>query len=294
MSEKNQLWPVQFGARIKEMRVYGKHNQEEFARQVALSGQSSVTKLERGELLTVPIGSLHGLIRYAHTSGYSVSRLMTGEWPLASATKSDLINELTVRIMAEAKDPERKKRSREENMQRVKELIGEITSFELAPISSKNKQKQGYKTVPAEILPARDWKKKYVPILGRVAAGIGFEDLEADGYPPGWCGEYLEYADAPRGAIAVRVIGESMTPNFRDGDMLVVDTRYEVNSGVCCVLLDKDGEREAIVKEIKKKGIKTVLISRNPTFPPRELFDETIAGAYKIIAHLPRSIPDEE
>jgi SOS-response transcriptional repressor LexA len=81
-----------------------------------------------------------------------------------------------------------------------------------------------------------------------------------------------------------------MEPQYRDGDIVVVDTAQPVRAGVCCILLDAGGgEREAVVKRLSLKGDQATLASLNRCYPPRTLPAAGIVAAYRIIAHLPRS-----
>ncbi|HOD79971.1 MAG TPA: S24 family peptidase [Phycisphaerae bacterium] len=150
--------------------------------------------------------------------------------------------------------------------------------------------RSGYRTVPPEAVPSvSDWWRQYVPVVGKIAAGTGLDAVEAREYPPGWCGEFLVYAGAPATAIAVRVEGQSMEPDYMAGDMVVVDPQQRVTAGIACVLLEVDGEREAVLKRIRIKGKSALLESINQAFAARAIQASQVAAAYKVIDHLKRS-----
>ena len=148
----------------------------------------------------------------------------------------------------------------------------------------------GYRTIPAEDMPTDpNWWRTYVPVIGRVAAGDGLDAAEAGQYPPAWAGEFVEYRGGPNTAIAVRVAGESMLPEYSQDDMLIVDTARQGESGkVCCLLIAVDGFREARVKRMIHRGRNVILESLNPAWAPEKLPADKIIAAYSIIAHLPR------
>ncbi len=147
----------------------------------------------------------------------------------------------------------------------------------------------GYRQIDREQLPGQ-WAGKYVPVIGRLAAGEGVDTAEAEEHPPGWADSFIEYDAAPEGAFAVRIVGDSMEPQYRDGDMVVVDSRRPVDSGICCVIVDDDGERRAKLKRMRRKAKRIVLESTNPDYAPMELSARKIAASYAIHDHLPRVI----
>jgi len=146
------------------------------------------------------------------------------------------------------------------------------------------------RTVPPEAVPtSTDWHRRFVPIVGRLAAGdAALDAVEARQYPPGWCGEFLVYQGAPPTGVAVRVQGQSMQPIYRDGDIVVVDPAQHVRSGLACVMIDVGGEREPVLKRLTIQGGNAILASDNTAYAPRIVPVEQLVGAYKIIEHLPR------
>jgi len=158
---------------------------------------------------------------------------------------------------------------------------------------SRPRPRQGYTTVDANDVPSTsEWWKRFVPVIGRVAAGVGADTIEAGEYPPAWAGEFLVYEGASPTAIAVRVKGDSMLPRYAPGDMLIVDTARRADAGqVACVLTEIDGVREARVKKVLHSGSAAILLSENPAWPPERLPLKSIVAVYQIIKHLPQFLP---
>ena len=144
--------------------------------------------------------------------------------------------------------------------------------------------------VAVEQLPAdEDWRGRFVPVLGRLAAGEGVDTVEAEQSPPGWADAFLLYKDAPAAAFALRVVGDSMLPDYRDGDMVVVDPGRPVKSGVCCAIYEHDGERAVRLKRVRISRGKTHLESLNPEYKTIDVPAKKV-HAYRIVARLPRVV----
>ncbi len=100
-----------------------------------------------------------------------------------------------------------------------------------------------------------------VPVLGEVMAGPNmFADQRFEGY------EYADEAD-PQRHFYLRVKGDSMEPDFRSGDFLLVDKEAEIlNGDIAVVIVDSE---EGTVKIVHYQGDVVVLASINPSYPPR-------------------------
>jgi len=79
------------------------------------------------------------------------------------------------------------------------------------------------------------------PVINTVAAGYpnGFTDLD---YPPSVAREYVRCPDLhdPQ-AFAIRVVGDSMEPDFREGDIVVFSPNTAPTSGCDCFVRFEDG-----------------------------------------------------
>ncbi len=73
-----------------------------------------------------------------------------------------------------------------------------------------------------------------VPLINRVAAGYPTEFTDL-GYPARVADEYVRCPDLEDpDAFGARVVGESMLPDYREGDIVVFSPRREVKSGMEC------------------------------------------------------------
>ncbi len=101
-----------------------------------------------------------------------------------------------------------------------------------------------------------------LPILGRVAAGNPLEaisDIE----------DYLSVDEhiAKQANFVLRVKGDSMMPEMREGDLVLVKTAKTADSGdVIIAYLEDDGE--ATVKRLRKRGAHAYLEPANPKYSP--------------------------
>lgn len=110
-----------------------------------------------------------------------------------------------------------------------------------------------------------------IPIIGRVAAGLGcLADNEIVGY---------EYTDAEdiKGAEDyrfLRVVGDSMYPKIEDGDLILVRSQTSVDSGSIAVVIidDEDG----VVKRVVYGKDFIELHSINPLYPVRRFENEDV------------------
>jgi SOS-response transcriptional repressor LexA len=91
-----------------------------------------------------------------------------------------------------------------------------------------------------------------VPIVDWVQAGQLREMV--DPYPPG-AGDGVEYVDSSYGrcAVALRIKGDSMAPEFREGDVIIVDPAIAPSPGDFVVV--RNGAHEATFKKFRPRGI---------------------------------------
>lgn len=94
--------------------------------------------------------------------------------------------------------------------------------------------------------------KKAIPVISAVQAGLLTE--VSDPYPPG-AGFAVEYADddLSRWAFALEIDGDSMLPDFRPGDRVIVDPEIAPNPGDFVVA--KNGREEATFKKYRPRGV---------------------------------------
>lgn len=95
-----------------------------------------------------------------------------------------------------------------------------------------------------------------VPLLGKVAAGEPIyapEDFDA-------------YVNSPvKCDVALEVQGDSMVPNYLDGDMIYIRCRPDVENGQVAVVFLDD---EAVIKHVYHEPDGLLLLSDNPAYAP--------------------------
>jgi repressor LexA len=101
--------------------------------------------------------------------------------------------------------------------------------------------------------------KAAVPIVGDIACG---QPITAEQNIDG-------YSDLPDGVaadFALRCNGDSMTPTFQPGDLVLIRQQPEVQQGqIAAVGIDG----EATLKRFYKHGDNIVLVADNPAYPPQ-------------------------
>ena len=101
-------------------------------------------------------------------------------------------------------------------------------------------------------------RKMVVPIVGEIACGtpiLASENVEG-------------YADLPDGVhadFALRCKGDSMSPLFEDGDLVLIRQQPEVEDGQIAAI-GIDGE--ATLKHVYKNGNGVLLCANNPKYAP--------------------------
>ncbi len=123
-----------------------------------------------------------------------------------------------------------------------------------------------------------------VPLVNKVAAGYpsGFTDLD---YPARVADDYLSSPGlSDPDAFAATVIGESMMPDYREGDIVVFSPAADVSDGCdCFVRLEPDHETTFKRVYFDEDGALVRLQPLNPKFPPALYGRERVAGLYKAV-----------
>jgi repressor LexA len=101
--------------------------------------------------------------------------------------------------------------------------------------------------------------KNAVPIVGEIACGTPITaEQNIDGY--------AELPDGVSADFALKCKGESMTPTFQPGDLVLVRQQPAVENGqIAAVGIDG----EATLKRFYKTADGVVLVADNPAFPPQ-------------------------
>ncbi len=133
-----------------------------------------------------------------------------------------------------------------------------------------------------------------VPVINSVTAGYphDFGDL---GYPARVADEYVRCPDLnDPDAFAARVVGDSMEPNYIEGDIVVFSPIRDAESGTdCFVRLEPDHEStfKRVYFETTDDGDEMIRIQPiNNRYPPKIVPREEVAGLYRAVS-LMRSVP---
>ncbi len=275
--ESGQIFAGKFGERVHQIRRALGLSQADMAARLARANNSVVSRLELGTAGSINFDVLGALVAMAEQAGYSAEWLLAGRMVSPQLGRRELLEGMASKLVDELLVERDRLAPSPPAGDNIQPLAGPLRVVRLA--------EPGFRVIDAEQLPGA-WQGGYVPVVGHLAAGEGIETTQAEQTGPGWADEYLIYDGAPAAAVAVRVVGDSMEPDYRSGDMVVVDTARPARRGVCCVLVSRDGERRARLKDLRVQGARAVLASANPDYEP-ETVPAADVQAFKIIAHLP-------
>lgn len=121
-----------------------------------------------------------------------------------------------------------------------------------------------------------------VPVVGLASAGEG-EFFTDQGYPQGAGMYYIERPpqfNDPNG-FGVEISGDSMSPKYEDGQVVLVDTRKRPQNGDFALVGLMNGDK--FVKRYRESQGYVILESINPLYPPIIVQKEEIRFAYKIV-----------
>ena len=133
-----------------------------------------------------------------------------------------------------------------------------------------------------------------VPVINRVTAGYPADFTDLD-YPARVADEYVRCPDLhDPDAFAARVVGDSMEPEYREGDIVVFSPIRDPESGTdCFVRLEPDHEStfKRIYFETGEEGEELIRIQPiNNRYPPQTVPRERVAGLYRAVNFM-RSVP---
>lgn len=123
-----------------------------------------------------------------------------------------------------------------------------------------------------------------VPIVNQPVAGTArdYQDVGRDNYS--FCPVYPEAIGDPD-AFAVQVVGDSMVPEWQNGDVLICSPRAQIKSGdPCFVLLDpKLPDSASFKRVIQMPEDRVELRADNPRYPPVIVAKSAITRCVKIV-----------
>jgi len=123
-----------------------------------------------------------------------------------------------------------------------------------------------------------------VPVINKVSAGYptDFDDLD---YPAGIADDYVRCPDMhDPNSFAVRVVGDSMEPKYREGDIVIFSPAAEVHSGDDCFIRFIMPHETAFKRVFFESDNHLRLQPRNEKYPPAIIDGKRINGLYKAVA----------
>jgi repressor LexA len=124
---------------------------------------------------------------------------------------------------------------------------------------------------------------RLVPVINKVAAGYpsDFNDLD---YPVGIADDYVRCPDMhDSNAFAVRVVGDSMEPKFREGDIVVFSPAAEVHNGDDCFVRFSMPHETTFKRVFFEPENKIRLQPRNEKHSPIIVDGKRINGLYRAV-----------
>jgi len=129
---------------------------------------------------------------------------------------------------------------------------------------------------------------RLVPIINKVTAGYpaDFNDLD---YPVGIADDYARCPDLhDANAFAVRVIGDSMEPKFKEGDIVIFSPASEVHNGDDCFIRFAMPHETTFKRVFFEANNKIRLQPRNDKYSPMIVDGSRINGLYKAVTRYER------
>jgi SOS-response transcriptional repressor LexA len=127
-----------------------------------------------------------------------------------------------------------------------------------------------------------------VPLINKVAAGYptDFTDLE---YPARVADEYVAAPGlGDPEAFAARVVGESMLPEYREGDLLIFSPAREPVDGADCFVRLLPDHHTTFKRVFFEEGERVRLVPLNAAFAVRTVTVQEISGMYPAVMRIQR------
>ncbi len=124
---------------------------------------------------------------------------------------------------------------------------------------------------------------RLVPVINKVSAGYpsDFNDLD---YPVGIADDYIRCPDMhDPNAFAVRVVGDSMEPRFREGDIVIFSPAVEVHNGDDCFVRFAMPHETTFKRLFFESDNKIRLQPRNEKYSPTIVDGKRINGLYRAV-----------
>jgi phage repressor protein C with HTH and peptisase S24 domain len=178
-------------------------------------------------------------------------------------------------------DIRQKYESAEAEVQKWRQVVKNVIDKEVSPnklgkLVSKKKLKTKQDNVPLSA-------GRLVPVINKVSAGYprDFNDLD---YPVGIADDYIRCPDVhDPNAFAVGVVGDSMEPKFREGDIVIFSPATEVHSGDDCFIRFAMPHETTFKRAFFESNDKVRLQPRNDKYAPSIVEGKRINGIYRAI-----------
>jgi repressor LexA len=124
---------------------------------------------------------------------------------------------------------------------------------------------------------------RLVPVINKVSAGYptDFNDLD---YPVGIADDYIRCPDLhDPNTFAVRVVGDSMEPKFREGDIVIFSPATEVHNGDDCFVRFAMPHETTFKRVFFESDNKIRLQPRNEKYSPTIVDGKRINGLYRAV-----------
>jgi len=124
-----------------------------------------------------------------------------------------------------------------------------------------------------------------VPVINKVSAGYP-KDFTDMSYPPRVADDYVSCPDVQdREAFAARVHGDSMTPKYREGDIVIFSPAAACKDGDDCFVRFDDGHTtfKRVFFETAEGASMIRLQPRNEKYRPQVIPSDQISGMYKAV-----------
>jgi SOS-response transcriptional repressor LexA len=167
---------------------------------------------------------------------------------------------------------------------RYKQIFKDIVRHQLEP------EKLGELIGQCDIQAESDQTQKdkpgqWVPVINKVPAGYPaeFDDM---GYPVGFADDYVRCPDIhDPNAFAVRVVGDSMTPKFAEGDIVIFSPAADVQTGDDCFIRLANPHETTFKRVFFGEDQQVRLQPRNDMLPPIFIEGDRINGLYRAVIH---------
>jgi phage repressor protein C with HTH and peptisase S24 domain/DNA-binding Xre family transcriptional regulator len=125
-----------------------------------------------------------------------------------------------------------------------------------------------------------------IPVINRVSAGYP-KDFTDMGYPPRVADSYIGCPDlSDPDAFAARVHGDSMTPKYREGDVVIFSPAANWRDGNDCFVRFDDGQTtfKRVFTERNEQGVPILRLQpRNERYRPQVVPSDKVSGLYKAV-----------